>query len=189
MSGEEIHLVRQDVTVRQDKVLGLVWHIGGKQQQHARLFGRTPGLALIAAAAGGDDIHPDIGAALRYRFDVITGEALRAEFIAAVAAYLAVAVEQFAVGEWWRLVQTACRQGLALDGDDAVGSDRRALTGDAGVPANEGETFLACIPGDQIFCVVEERMLPSDPAMGLAVHVQSQDHWASVAMQRAQFGV
>ena len=70
---------------------------GGAAQAHARFGGGAAGFAVVAGAAGGDEVFPGVAAAARAGDDVVEGEVGFAQ--AAVLAGVAVAGEDFAAGE------------------------------------------------------------------------------------------
>ena len=175
LAGKKVHLVCQDAAVGQDQILGFVGYIGGEQQLHAGLLWRAATLALVAGAAGGHHVHPDVLAALGNRVHMIPGQTAAGKAIATIGADMAVPLEQFAIGEGRYLVQRAATQGLAADGDDAVSTDGGALAGDAVDAAVEGETVVADAPGHHVPSIIEACMLPVHPAMRGAVLVQRKN--------------
>ena len=61
------------------------------EQRHVRLLGGAVAFAVVATAAGGDDVYPAVDAALRQRNDVHTSQIFFDPAIAAVSADIAVA--------------------------------------------------------------------------------------------------
>src|SRR6185503_1578179 len=118
-----------------------------------------------------DHVHPRVAPAARKRRDVVARQAEVAELAAAVPAHVAVATEELPVVERRHLVEALGGERLALDGDDGMGGDARALTGTAADAAVVGELLLAQRPRDQVLRVVEARLLPADPAVRDAVGV------------------
>jgi uncharacterized repeat protein (TIGR01451 family) len=90
---QELHLVRQDAAVAQDEVLPQAGHVGRVQQAHAGLLGRAAALAVVAGAAGRHHVHPVVLAVLGEGDDVLAGELVLVELVAAVRADVAVAGE------------------------------------------------------------------------------------------------
>ena len=129
MRHQELHLVRQDAAVAQDEVFPQAGHIGRVQQRHVRLLGRAVALAVVAAAAGGDHVHPDVAAFLRLRDDVLARQIALVKVVAAVRAHVAVAREKLAVGEARAQIKRVDARHTAR-ADDAVDGDDRLLAGD-----------------------------------------------------------
>jgi DNA-binding transcriptional LysR family regulator len=90
---------------------------------------------------------------------------------------VAVAVEEFAVGQGRGGVQGLARERLAADGDDAAGGDFGTLAGDAVGAAIEGEEGIACVPRHQIARDVHAGVLPTHPAVRDTVLVEGKDQW------------
>ena len=65
MRHQKLHLIGQDTAVAQDEVFPQAGHVGGVEQRHMGLLGRAAALAVVAGAAGGDDVHPVVAAVLR----------------------------------------------------------------------------------------------------------------------------
>src|SRR6185295_15772653 len=172
---QELHLVRQDATVGQDQVFGLVRHVRQVQQFHAGLLGQAVALVPVALSAGGDNVHPGVAPAARQRPDVVPRQAEETEFPCAVGAHVAVAAEQLAVVQRRHLVEAPGGKRLALDGDDRMRRDAGALAGHARDAAVESEGLFAHGPGNQVLGVVEARLLPADPAVRNTVVVQRED--------------
>lgn len=51
-----------------------VWFNGGVERVHANFIGQTVGFAGVAAAAGGDDVGPDVLPSARHGNEVVAGE-------------------------------------------------------------------------------------------------------------------
>ena len=175
MPRQKVHLVNQDVAVAEDQVFRFIGYVRCVQELHAGLLGGATAFSLVAGSAGGDYIHPDIAPALGYRHDVVACQAQAGQPFAAVGADVLIAVKQLAIVEWRHLVEMATIECAALDGDDAVGADFRALASHAADAAMDGEAVLADAPGHQILGVVEARVLPRYPAMWDAMGVERED--------------
>jgi hypothetical protein len=140
-------------------------------QFHAGLLGLAIALDAIAVAAGRDYVHPMIAAAARQRRDVVAGKAQVSEFSAAIGANMAIAAKQFAIVERRHLRKTPGRHRLALDGDDGICGNARALAGFARSSAIESERSIAQRPCHQVLGVVVAGLLPGYPAVGNAVKI------------------
>jgi len=127
VAGEEVHLIGQDVPIAEDQVLGLIRNMRRIEELHARLLRSATGLALVTRATGGDDVHPDIATTLDHGYDVVAGQSLAGEGMAAVATSVAVALEEFAVRERGGLKECLRGECLAANGDDAVRDDLGTL--------------------------------------------------------------
>lgn len=107
---------------------------------------------------------------------------------AAIAADLTVTVKEFAIRKRWNLMQRALAERLAAYGDDAVCRDDGTQPGITAHTALDHELVVASGPGDLIPRIVDHRMLPADPAEGLAMHIKREDQRPSrIARDRAAF--
>ena len=172
---QEFHLVHEDPAIGKDQVFGLVRHIRRIQELGARFLGGAVALHAVAMPAGGDHVHPGIPATAGQRLDMVAGQPEVMEIPSAICTQLAVAAEQFAIVERRDLVEAFSRHRLALDGDDGVCGDARALARQVGDAAVESEGPLPHRPGDEVLGVVEAGLLPADPAVRHAVVVQRKD--------------
>src|SRR5712691_3491555 len=172
---QELHLVGENAAVGEDQVLGLVRNVRRVEQLQAGLLRQAVALVPVAVPAGGDDVHPGVASAARQRRDVVARQPEVAELAAAVRAHVPVAPEQLAVVQRRHVVEAFRCQRLALDGDDGVGGDARALAGQPADAAVISEGLVAQRPRDQVLRVVEARLLPADPAVRHAVAVERED--------------
>src|SRR5690349_73261 len=90
---QKFHLVGEDLAVGEDQVLRLVGYVRSVDELQPGLLGKTVALDAVAGPARGDDVHPGIGAAARYRPDVISRKPQEAERPRAVRADVAVAAK------------------------------------------------------------------------------------------------
>jgi hypothetical protein len=164
MRHQEFHLIGQNPAVAQNEIFPQAGHVGRVKQRHMRLLGRAGGFAVVAAFAGGDDVHPIVLAFERVRNDVFAGEFVFMKMPTAVGADVAVAHEEFAVGE-------ARAQVKGVDAGHAFGADDRAdvndalLAGDGVVPAAKRGYALTHLPTHLIGSVVDDRLLHADPTL------------------------
>ena len=83
---QKIHLIHQYAAVAQDEIFPQAGNVRRIEQRHMRLLGRAIALAVVATAAGGDDVHPAVEAALRQGNDVLTSQIFFDPAITAVSA-------------------------------------------------------------------------------------------------------
>src|SRR5258707_4323176 len=86
-----LEVLMEQVVARRPRLAGLA------AQQHARLVRRAPTLAVVAAAAGADQVVPAVAAAAMARDDMVQSEIAGAD--AAVLAGVMIANEDLAAGE------------------------------------------------------------------------------------------
>jgi len=96
---QELHLVGEDLAIREDQVLGLVRHVRRVDELQPGLFRQAVALDAVARAARRDHVHPGVGTAARHRPDVVARQSQVAESPCAIGADVAVAAEQLAVVE------------------------------------------------------------------------------------------
>jgi hypothetical protein len=98
-SLEEVHLIRKDVAVLKDHLLKHVRCVWNIQQLHIRLFRSPVSLLVVASLAGCDTVLPDVLTTARLWVNVVNGQLVRIELVAAVCAEVPVAsVENLTVG-------------------------------------------------------------------------------------------
>ena len=164
VNHQKLHLVGQDAAVAQDEVLPQAGHIRGVHQGHARLLGRAVALAVVAAPAGGDHVHPAVQPALAHGPDVLAGEVLIGKMVATVGAQVAVAGKQLAVGDGGAQIERV-DVGHTVGADDGVDRDQRLLAGDGVVSAMEHRHLHAHFPAHLIGCVVKHSLFEADPGL------------------------
>ena len=122
MGTQEGHLIGKHMTSHQKDVFGMGRREGHRQQLHPGRLGRTPGLEVVAAHAGGNDVVPVILAALTGGTHVIPRQMAAGETAAAVHADVVVAVKQGAVRQGRCIVVLKLVQGVmrAVGRDDGV---------------------------------------------------------------------
>src|SRR5712691_831492 len=98
---QNFHLVRENFAVGEDQVLRLVRHVGRVEELQSRLLRHAVALDSVAGPARRDDVHPRVGAAARYRPDMVPRQPQEAESPSAIRADVAVAAKQLAVVERW----------------------------------------------------------------------------------------
>ena len=174
MGHQIFHLVGQDATVAQNEVFPQGGHIRGVQEGHARLLGCAVALAVVAAAASGDHVHPDVLPLLAKRHDMLAREVAFVEGVAAVGAQVAVAGKQLAVGEPGAQLE-GVDVGDALRPDDAVDMDDRLLPGTGIVSAPKHGHGQACLPAHLIGGVVDHSLLQRNPGLRQSLTRQLQD--------------
>src|SRR5712691_6843928 len=172
---QKFHLVRENLPIGEDQVLRLVRHIGCVEKLQSRFFRHAVALDSVARPARRDHVHPRVGAAARYRPDMVPRQPQEAESPAAIRADMAVAAKKLAVVERWYLIEALHRHRLALDRDDRTRGDAGAPAGRPGDTAVENELLLAQRPCDQVLCIVKARLLPGNPAVGHTVIVECQN--------------
>ena len=122
MRHQKFHLVIEYAAVAQNKVFPQRGHIRRVQQRHARLLRRAVGFAVVTGLAGSDHVHPSVLTVLAEGDDVFAGQIGFVEIVAAVSAQVAVAGEEFAVGQTrFQIEGVDARH--ALGADDAVDDD------------------------------------------------------------------
>src|SRR6266852_9590268 len=172
---QKFHLVRENLPIGENQVLRLVRHVRRVKKLQPRLLRNAVALDSVAGPARRDHVHPRVGAAARYRPDMVSRQPQEAESPSAIRADMAVAAKQLAVVERRHLIETFHRHRLALDRDDRPRGDAGAPARRPGDAAVKNELPLAQRPGDQVLCIVKARLLPSDPAVGHAVIVECQN--------------
>ena len=119
MRHQKLHLVGQDAAVAQNEVFPQAGNIRRVEQGHVGLLGGAAAFAVVAGAAGGDDVHPVVAAVLGEGDDVLACEFGFVVLAAAVGADVAVAGKELAIGEA-RLEIKGVDIGNALGADDAA---------------------------------------------------------------------
>ena len=72
MCQQEVHLIVQNLASLQIDVLRMGRTERDRQQFHARLFGRSAGLVVIASFTGGDNIYPAVLSTLAQWVDMVS---------------------------------------------------------------------------------------------------------------------
>ena len=174
MRHQKLHLVGQDAAVAQNKVFPQRGHIRRVKQRHARLLGRAVGFAVVASLAGGDHVHPSVLAVLAEGDDVFAGQVGFVEIVAAVSAQVAVAGEEFAVGQArFQIEGVDARH--ALGADDAVDDDFRLYAGDGVVAATVNRDFNTGFPAHLVCRVMGDGLFERNPGLGQPLGRQLQD--------------
>lgn len=119
---------------------------------------------MVAALTSCDHVHPIVLAFEGIRNDVFARQFFFMKMAAAVSADVAVAYEEFAVGEAWAQVERV-DAGHALGADDGADVNDALLARDRVMPAMErGHTF-AHFPAHLIRGVMDDCLLQADPAL------------------------
>ncbi len=167
MRHQKLHLIGQNAAIAQNEIFPQAGHIRRVKQGHMRLFGRAGGFAVVAAFAGGDDVHPIVLAAQGIGDDVFTSQLIffvTTAIHAAIGADVAITHEEFAVGEAGAQVK-GVDAGHAFGANDGADVNDALLAGDGIVAAMKcGHTF-AHFPTHLIGSVVDHRLLHTDPAL------------------------
>ena len=166
-------MIGEDAAVGQEQVFRPVRFEGHRQKRHIRLFGTARALGVIAGLAGGHHVAPTVLAAFGKGADVIPGEHVFRQLLAAIETNLSVAYKQLTIRQRRHQVAGGPMSESALDRDDGADRDARALSADAVVAAAEGEGVIAGVPGDHGFEVEQHRFAPGNPAQWLTGHVES----------------
>jgi hypothetical protein len=164
MRHQKLHLIGQDAAVAQNEVFPQAGHIRRVKQRHMRLLGRAGGFAVVAAFAGGDDIHPAIHAALGVGDDVFAREVFFVEMVAAIGADVAVAHEEFAVGQARAQIE-GVDIGHAFGANDGRDMNDALLARDGVVPTAKCGHALAHFPAHLFGGIVDDRLLQADPTL------------------------
>ena len=165
MGHQKLHLIGQNPPIAQDKVFPQTGHIGRVQQRHAGLLGRAVAFAVIAAATRGDHVHPGVHAFLRKRHDVLAREFGLVKGRAAVSADIAVAGEQFVIGQAGAQVKRV-DLGHAPRANDAVDADDGLPARDRVVATVKHRDFTPGLPTHLFGGVIHDRLLQTDPRLG-----------------------
>ena len=125
MCHQELHLVRQNAAVSQNEVFPQAGHIRRVQQRHTRLLRGAAAFAVVAGAAGSDNIHPGINTFLREGNDVFARQVFFMKMLAAVGTHIAVTHKELAIGQAgfeFKRVDFGHALGAnnAVDGDDGL---------------------------------------------------------------------
>src|SRR2546426_6207127 len=91
---QKFHLVGENLPIGEDQVLRLVRHIRRVKKLQSRFFRHAVALDSVAGTARRDHVHPRVGAAARYRPDMVPRQPQKAEPPSAIRADMAVAAEQ-----------------------------------------------------------------------------------------------
>ena len=164
MRHQELHLVRQNPAVAQNKVFPQAGNIRRVKQRHVGLLWRATTFAVVAGSAGRDDVHPSVDPLLRKWHDVLPRQILFIKMLAAVGANVAVARKQFEVGQPWLEVK---RVDLwqAFGANDAVDMNDRLLARDGVVPTMEGRHLRTCLPTHLVRGVMQHSFFQTDPGL------------------------
>src|SRR6185437_893606 len=84
-------------------------------REHARFFGQAAALHQIAARTGGDDVLPRRPAAARAWHQMVEGQVMRREIVAAILAGETIAQEDVEPGEG----RAPCHRDIGFERDDA----------------------------------------------------------------------
>ena len=142
-------------------------HIGQVVHRPAQLGERAVALAAVAVAAGGDAVHPGVAATARDGLDVFAGEVVEDKPVAAVGADLAVASEEFGVGQRGALAPGPAGDG-AVHRDDGVQFQARLQAGEALDAPTQDHERVAQRPGDAVTGIQDRRFPGREPGLRTA---------------------
>ena len=94
---QKFHLVHQNAAVAQNEVFPQTGNVRRVQQRHICLLWGAVALAVVAGFAGGVYVHPGVDTVLGKGNDVLAGEIVFMQLLAALGTHIAVARNQFAV--------------------------------------------------------------------------------------------
>ncbi len=132
---------------------------------------------MIARLARRHHVAPAVLAALGQGPDVIPGQHVLRQLLAAVQAHAPVAQEQLPVRQRRDQVAGYVVAGAALHRDDGTHRDAGAPAAQAVVAATEGEGLVARVPRDHGLEVQQHGLAPGNPPQWLAGHVESENEW------------
>ena len=164
MRHQKFHLVGQNAAVAQNKVFPQGGRVRRVQQRHAGLLGRAVGFAVVTGFASGDHVHPSVLAVLAEGDDVFSGQIGFVEIVAAVCAQVAVAGEEFAVGQS-RLQIEGVDARHAFGADDAVDDDFGLNAGDSVVAASVNRDFGSGFPAHLARRVMRDGLFERYPGL------------------------
>ncbi len=96
---QEFHLVGQDAAPAQDHVFMKAGHVGQVIELPPQFMECAVALAAIAVATGGDAVLPGVDAPARGGHDVLPGQVIPLEAVAAIGTHLPITHEQLGVGQ------------------------------------------------------------------------------------------
>lgn len=145
MRHQKLHLICQYPAIAQNEVFPQTGDVRRVEQWHFRLLGGAATFTVVAGTAGCDNVHPGVDALLRKRNDVLTGQVFFIKMLATVGTHIAVAGEQFDIGQpGFQIEWVDARH--ALGADDAVDMNDRLVARDGVVAAVKGGHLRAHLP-------------------------------------------
>ncbi len=165
MCHQELHLVGQNAPVAQNEVFPQARYVGRVQKRHVGLLGGAATLAVVAGAAGRDNVHPVVNAVLGKGNDVLAGQVLFMEMVAAIGADVAVTGKKLAICQAWLEIE-GVDVGNTPRANDAVDRDDGLLTRNCIVATMEHRDFTTGFPAHLARGVMNHRLLKRNPRLG-----------------------
>jgi len=174
MGHQELHLVRQNTAIAQNKVFPEARHIGCEQQGHAGLLGSAAAFAVIAGATGRYHVHPVVYAILGKRNNVFTGKVCLMETATTISTNIAVTRKQFGIGEAGTQVK-GIDIGNAPRADDAVYANNGLQARVRIVTTAKHGNLGTSLPTHLARGVMNNRLFQRYPGLGQSLTRQLQD--------------